>query len=527
LSEGEGEKEISVQVKDEAGNESEVYSKKVVMDKTGPTGSIKVLNLEEDRGIKFVSEEYVEIEVSGSDSISGIEGMKIWDDRGTEPGEWVRYVSNMRWRLSEGDGDKEIRVKLRDNAGNESGEEIRVGFKKVTVGDLVGKVRLEGGVDNSGVVVSLVNTNYSGVSGMDGGYKIEGVKAGEYDVVFSKVGYKSVIIRGVKVKGYWGGEIGEVGMVKARGYVYGNVQLEGSRNNSGVVITLMPGGYVGYSLSDGTYRVENIPVGVYSVEMYREGYSKYSKSGVEVKEDVGTEIENVLLKSINTKVQLVDNSAGNPFNTKYSKSRQVDVVITPPDKYGKVCVAEDVNYDGKCKPEDSTNPNYVIYNPVDYQNFELSDRDGEKVVYVRFLDENNANPLEIMEGKTILDRGSPEVSLVEMNGGDKYINKSKNTGEVVLKMVGRDVTSGIYQYRYRFEGGNWSSYRDYVSEVIVPYEPAGVDGDKVVYVQLRDFAGNESNELDIKATAKITVDTLEPQGTGISVVADAVDSNNV
>ncbi len=115
----------------------------------------------------------------------------------------------------------------------------------------------------------------------------------------------------------------------------------------------------------------------------------------------------------------------------------------------------------------------MIFNPVNYENFTLSDGDGEKKVYVRFLDENNANVLDLLEGMTILDTVVPDVTRVVINGGAKYINRYNNTGEVSVSVSGQDATSGIYQYGYRFEGGVYKAYKDFVSDFIANYGAGG------------------------------------------------------
>ncbi|MGB9600033.1 MAG: hypothetical protein ACPL7I_05735, partial [Myxococcota bacterium] len=532
LSKGEGEKEIRVQIRDAAGNESVEYKRVVVVDNKAPKGVISISDINIEGNEKWVSKNLVDVKLMANDEIngdgsagSGVDSMRCWNGGDSEPAEWKAYVENIRWDVSGGDGDKEIRCRVKDVAGNES-DIISYGFKLITKGTISGKVYLEGASDHSGVNINLTGTAHTAISGVDGSYEIKDIGDGIYEIVFTKPGYKKVS-KPIGVKAYYGADGGVVNLMKARGYIYGNVQLEGTINNSGAIITLMPGGYAGYSLSDGSYRVENIPIGSYTVEIYKDGYSKYSKSGVEVKEDTGTEMENVLLKLINMKVVIEDKSGGNPFNTKYTKSKVVDIRITPPNKYGKVCVAEEKDYDLKCKPEDAGNSNYIVFNPVNYENFTLSDGDGEKRVYVRFLDETNTTPLDLMEGVTILDTVAPDVTRVVINGGSKHINKDNNTGEISVSISGLDITSGVYQYAYQFEGGTYSPYKDFVSNLIVNYEPAGVDGEKRIYIKMRDFAGNESNDLDLDATASIIVDTVEPLGTGISIKEDAKDVNNV
>lgn len=74
------------------------------------------------------------------------------------------------------------------------GETGPVGPPGILSGNLYGQVFLSDEdssdiVDNSGVAVSVLGTDYSTMSGIDGWWRIVGLRTGTYTLVFSKAGY--------------------------------------------------------------------------------------------------------------------------------------------------------------------------------------------------------------------------------------------------------------------------------------------------------------------------------------------------
>ena len=114
----EGAHIAHVQFKDSVGNVSSVYnSSQFIVDTTAPTGSLSCASYSNTRNIT--------VTVSASDdksgiTTSGIASMKVWENGTTEPSTWETYAGTKSITLTEGDGQKTINAKFKDNAGNET-----------------------------------------------------------------------------------------------------------------------------------------------------------------------------------------------------------------------------------------------------------------------------------------------------------------------------------------------------------------------------------------------------------------------
>lgn len=114
----EGAHYVHLQLKDSVDNASSVYdSTKIIVDTTAPTGSLS--------GAQYTKTTAYTVTVSSSDAktgvdeTSGVQYMKVWEDGTTEP-EWEAIAASKSLTLTSTDGQKQIKLKLKDYAGNES-----------------------------------------------------------------------------------------------------------------------------------------------------------------------------------------------------------------------------------------------------------------------------------------------------------------------------------------------------------------------------------------------------------------------
>ena len=115
----EGQHIAHAKFMDSVGNVSETYdSDTFIVDTTAPTGTIS--------GPTYTNTRSVTITITASDDKSGIvtsglAQMKVWENGTTEP-EWESYTGTKSLTLTNGDGNKTIKAKFKDNAGNVSVE---------------------------------------------------------------------------------------------------------------------------------------------------------------------------------------------------------------------------------------------------------------------------------------------------------------------------------------------------------------------------------------------------------------------
>jgi hypothetical protein len=110
----DGLKTIYLVLQDEAGNFSGRHSEKIILDRVGPTNPTITIN----SGQRFVPPEgrKVPLELSAE----GADKVFISEDPNFESGRWELFVPKKLFEVSEGDGQKNIYVKFRDKALNES-----------------------------------------------------------------------------------------------------------------------------------------------------------------------------------------------------------------------------------------------------------------------------------------------------------------------------------------------------------------------------------------------------------------------
>ncbi len=126
LTEGDGEKTVSVKFRDEALNESLAVEASITLDTKAPTNAQIVINsgeIETDSRaviLNLLAEEATEMYIDGdvTESPNVAEFAKIREFGYTF--KWIPYKTSKQVELTEGDGRKQVGIKYRDEVGNES-----------------------------------------------------------------------------------------------------------------------------------------------------------------------------------------------------------------------------------------------------------------------------------------------------------------------------------------------------------------------------------------------------------------------
>ncbi|MCS6967453.1 MAG: hypothetical protein RMJ44_03420 [Cytophagales bacterium] len=112
LSGGDGLKTVYAKFKDEAGNETPVYSASILLDRTPPKkGTVKILA--ENQQVKT---QQVTLELHAQDAVE----MMISNFFDFKNAKWEPYVPTKTWVLTDEDGVKTVFVKFKDRIGNVS-----------------------------------------------------------------------------------------------------------------------------------------------------------------------------------------------------------------------------------------------------------------------------------------------------------------------------------------------------------------------------------------------------------------------
>jgi len=166
LASGDGTKTVYVKYKDAIGNWSGTFLDTITLDKTTPTGTIKINN-----DAAYTNSTSVTLTLSATDTGSGLSQMQFSNDNST----WSTtetYATSKTWSMSSGDGSKTVYAKFKDNAGNWS-----VSFSDTIILDATlptGSILINNGdvsVDNWDVTLTL-SASDSG-SGMGNGAQMQ------------------------------------------------------------------------------------------------------------------------------------------------------------------------------------------------------------------------------------------------------------------------------------------------------------------------------------------------------------------
>lgn len=111
VTDGDGEKTVYMQLKDAANNTSNDH-KSITLDTIVPTAAIQV-----NHRAAFTNEKNVTLSVSASDSSGADLEMRV-SQEGAAWHEWEAYAASKSFTLAGGDGDKTIKLEVRDAAGN-------------------------------------------------------------------------------------------------------------------------------------------------------------------------------------------------------------------------------------------------------------------------------------------------------------------------------------------------------------------------------------------------------------------------
>lgn len=141
--------------------------------------------------------------------------------------------------------------------------------------------------------------------------------------------------------------------------------------------------------------------------------------------------------------------------------------------------------------------------------------DGLKTVFVQFRDKLG-NVSRIAQDKIGIDRKAPEGGMLTIDRGSKFctdINK-----QVGLRLSVRDATEMMICNDQYFKDSKWQKFVPYIEK----WNLEGDDGPKEVFVKFKDRAGNETPPV----SAKITLDRQEPVGEKVIINAGAEYTNN-
>lgn len=335
----------------------------------------------------------------------------------------------------------------------------------------------------AGATIALVGGAVTTTAAADGSYRITGLPPGNQALRFSFADHVSVEVP-VLVRSGSTAPIAGVTLQRARGVVFGVVEVAGAADGSGVLVEAEGSGVVDVTGLDGAFSL-TLPTGTWDIVASRPGSTRARAvvtvaAGAAVDADVLTLNPNVGVLEINGG-DLLTNDAAVVLGLDEPGASRVRASEDPTLLTGTI----DVAY-----PADGRVP------------FTLSAGDGVKSIFVQV--EDGDGELKSLSGTITLDTTAPTVDSVVVDDGDGITPSLSITVSVL--------SDDAEEMAVATDGAVDSELFSPFAPVSIALLPA-VDGEKTVCVVVRDRADNRAPPLcttvilesSIPATPNLTV----------------------
>jgi hypothetical protein len=394
----------------------------------------------------------------------------------------------------------------------------------INPGRINGRIALEGASadGHSDIVLSLTNTSFTAITDADGTFQIADLPAGTYTLRATKENYDAMNLPGVMVRGGQNTELEDLSLSRSKGGLTGQFTLAGAQTSQGVQVSLkdLSNRLVSAAITDvsGDFRFTSVPVGEYTVEACAQGYLPPRDVGtVAISANQDHTLESII---VNRPTLTFPQFSGEVRTNE--RIWQLDFEV-PTDRVKAVRVTgEALVLDNEGQPLDVQGEfvPFVTEGQTSHVSLQLSDREGALLINVSFRGDD-CYLSETYSLVVNLDRTGPSLFDVQISEGE-----FTNTRTATLRIEGFDADemriAGDGLESVGGVGGNVNNWLIAADEIEVGLSNG--DGDKVVTVQTRDFAGNQSSI----HSKTIILDTQAPTDRAISVfgvLEDPIDGS--
>ncbi|UZR94657.1 hypothetical protein [Chondrinema litorale] len=530
ISAGDGKKDIYIKFRDDVGNQSVIAHDDILVDTKPPANGLILIN----NGSKYTRKfNDVHLKILATDA----KEMIIDNDSTFKNGKWVGYSSAVpSWIVEDTDGVKNIFVKFRDEAGNESeiySDEIILDktaptnpfIRMVTENAVFDSIAGHSIISNDAKVVNLQinadSADYMMISNISSFYGARWEKykskVDNWELGGNNDGDRSVFVKfrdragNISEVAFDQAKVDTQAPVDCRIIIDNNTEfcIDTDRN---VKLQLFARGAQFMMVSnDPTF--SNSTWQNYNTDI---NWQLSDKDGIKTvlvkyKDKAGNESE------ITSDEIILDRQPPTAGSILVDKGLET---TNHPDKVVLVKVkAKDAELMQLGNSDDFKNSRWQAYSNLNFS-WVLAGSDGDKQIFVRFKD-IAGNISQAYGDSILLDRTPPKEGTVEINAGDKITNNTNK--KVKLKLYAEDVSLMRLSNRFDFKEpdgseSNWIPYSESAEWTLI-----GPDGLKTVYVQFKDEIGNISKT----AFARIGVDRQAPKQGRISIDRGAKFCTNV
>jgi len=225
------------------------------------------------------------------------------------------------------------------------------------------------------------------------------------------------------------------------------------------------------------------------VELRKDWIFNTSKATVEIyikfKDNAGN-----ISETINTSIKI---DTDPPKNVSISIDNGAKYVL---NKDRKIII--DLKAEGATGMRISQNKNFgdVRWEPFSStKEIVLAEADGEKMFYAQFSDDAG-NYSEVITSKIILDTTPPKLNVFSIDNGEQWTNNTEK--KVTISIDAEGANEMMVCDNPEFNNCKWETYTKSISNFELP----GDDGEKVLFIRLKDEVGNESRIASAKINLK-------------------------
>lgn len=503
---------VLVQVRDAAGNLSEVSTIEVVVDAHPPvTGAPAILI----HGIVHSRQVEVAFDVTGDTPDEPLFYVLGNASGLPESSDFLPLPSMpIAWTLADGaDGLRTVCARFRDAAGNTTDETCRE-LTLDRTGRIVGTVALEeASATLAGVTVTVTNDAQPGflavgTTGDDGQYEVAELPEGSaYVVRLSMAGYEGQTIRPVSVHAGHATPLEAQSLRRARGAVSGTVTLNDRApgESGGIVVSALNTPYAATTTPTGEFLLRDLPVGSYEISARAQGYVAASFGSVTVAAGRTQALGALQLRRQSGSFAICRTGDGTCALGPQSFTGSRDVLLN-------LTSTTAIQYRAGTNSDLSEVAFVPLEEGVTTYPFQLDDLDGEQVVYVQYRTQELTEQPPLASS-IVLDRAPPtSVSVVidpDAQGQGAAWTRHP-TGQVRLAITAEDAASGVATVRISNDGIFEEAPVAHAAVIAHQLDDA-TDGLKTVHVVACDRVGN-CTDAAAAAVASIGLDRVAPSG---------------
>jgi hypothetical protein len=494
----QGLKTVFLRLQDKAGNYSKVITSSIILDHTPPTDCELVIN-NNDPYIRNQNKR-----VALSLRAEGASDMLISNDESMEGAEWVPFKTAVAWTLDGPEGIHYVHVKFKDAAGNESeviSKSLKSDFSPPKIIEFTVNDDAEYCADPQGLValsfevedaldMIISNSPMKDTSNITGlwepyksskSWKLEGEDGlkmiyGRFRDEASNVTHeyydKIVLDRIPPTDGKIAINNGATWFTNSDGkcdlLIYAKGASEVMLSNSS-------------DFSKGTWEpmVELKKDWVINTQKAEaKVYAKFKDGAGNISEAVETSIKIDLVPPKNIGIS-IDN------NSKYVQNKDRKIIIS--------FKADEATGMRLSQYEDFKDTRWESYSST--KEFVFTEPDGEKTFYAQFSDDAG-NYSEIISSKIILDTTPPKLNSFTIDNGEEWTNREDK--KVVLNIDAADALEMMISDNPEFANASWEQFKPKLQDYVLP----GEDGEKTIFIKLRDEPGNVSRVVSAKINLK-------------------------